>query len=76
MAVFAEWGRTDETFQQRVSNIRGTTTGGLNGSYDLNSTTVHDDGVVDTLTGGGGNNWFWDASNDKITDLHSGDQVN
>jgi hypothetical protein len=76
MAVFAEWGRTDETFQQRISNIRGTTTSGLNGSYDLNSTTVHDDGVVDTLTGNGGLDWFWAASNDKITDLQPGDQVN
>ena len=76
MAVFAEWQRTDETYQQRISNIRGTTTGGLNGSYDLNSTTVHDDGFVDTLTGNAGMDWFWDGSNDKITDLQSGEQVN
>jgi Ca2+-binding RTX toxin-like protein len=76
MAVFAEWQRTDETYTQRVSNIRGTTSGGLNGSYDLKSTTVHDDGVVDTLTGNAGLDWFFAGSNDKITDLQPGEQVN
>jgi hypothetical protein len=76
MAVFAEWQRTDETYSQRISNIRGTTTGGLNGSFDLNSTTVHDDGVMDTLTGNAGLDWFFAGAGDKITDLQSGEQVN
>jgi hypothetical protein len=76
MAVFAEWQRTDETYSQRISNIRGTTSGGLNASYDLNSTTVHDDGAVDTLTGNAGLDWFFATSIDKITDLQSGEQLN
>jgi hypothetical protein len=76
MAVFAEWQRTDETYQQRISNIRGTTSGGLNGSYDLNSTTVNESGFTDTLTGNAGLDWFFAGSTDKITDLQSGEQVN
>jgi hypothetical protein len=72
-----EWKRTDETYSQRIGHIRGTVGGGSNGSYDFNSSTVQDDGAVDTLTGKGGTDWFWaHVGQDKITDQASGEQVN
>jgi len=49
--------------------------GGLNAPYYLNSSTVHDDGATDTLTGGPGMDWFW-AMLSEITDRASGEQVN
>ena len=55
-AIMAEWGRTDISYQQRVNDLLNG--GGLNGSYVLNSTTVHDDAAVDYLYGGSGQDWF------------------
>jgi PKD repeat protein len=49
MAILAEWTRTDETYAQRVAHITGAATGGVNLFYNLNSTTVHDDGMHDVL---------------------------
>lgn len=40
LAQMAEWGRTDRTYSQRVQDLPGTASGGLNGSYLLNSQTV------------------------------------
>jgi Ca2+-binding RTX toxin-like protein len=77
VAIRNEWIRLDEKFAQRMSNLRGLTSGGQNGSYDLNGTTVTEDGAADTLTGGAGHNWFWaDLAHDTITNLKGGDQVN
>jgi Ca2+-binding RTX toxin-like protein len=77
VAIRNEWIRMDESFPQRISNLRGDTSGGLNGSFVLKTTTVTEAGAADTLTGGGGQNWFWaDRTQDTITDLGSGDQVN
>jgi hypothetical protein len=57
-AVMAEWGRTDESYSQRVANLSNTTVNnvapnglGQNGGYFLNSSTVHDNGQADTLNG-------------------------
>jgi hypothetical protein len=36
---------------------------------------VLDDGAVDVLTGGSGADWFIKGSNDIITDLATGEQV-
>jgi Ca2+-binding RTX toxin-like protein len=72
VAIRNEWKRLDESYDQRVSNLSGQTSGGLNGTYVLNTTTVPDDGVADTLTGGGGSNWFWaNQAQDTITDLNN-----
>jgi predicted outer membrane repeat protein len=77
VAIRNEWIRLDASFAQRISNLRGQTSGGVNGSFVLNTTTVTETGAADTLTGGGGSNWFWaDQTQDTITDLGSGDQVN
>jgi hypothetical protein len=60
-AIMAEWTRTDLSFEQRVAalNSNGPPAGALNGLYELNKKTVSDDGAADTLTGGGGLNWFF-----------------
>jgi PKD domain/RTX calcium-binding nonapeptide repeat (4 copies) len=75
LAIMKEWQRTDETYQQRIDHLRGTTAGGLNGAFYLKATTVKDDGKVDSLTGGPGMDWFW-ADLAEITDLAAGEQVN
>jgi Ca2+-binding RTX toxin-like protein len=76
-AILKEWRRTGVSYSDRIGHIRGTLSGGLNGAYDFNATTVQDDGAPDTLTGGEGMDWFWaTAGSDRITDLAAGEQVN
>ena len=58
-AIMSEWIRTSEitdtaaqSFAVRVGHLRDGTSGGLNGTAKLNSSTVHDDaGAIDTLKG-------------------------
>jgi hypothetical protein len=74
-SILAEWQRTDISFAQRVSDLRGPT-GGLNGSNFLTPTTVPDNATGDTLTGGVGQNWFWcNSSANTITDFKTGTDV-
>src|SRR5207248_9751455 len=74
LAIMQEWGRIDQTYQQRVDHISGTTTGGLNGTYLLNSTTVLDDNKTpDSLFGRGGTDWFCVASKDQADDTVNGE---
>jgi len=62
-AIMTEWGRTDLGFSARVSHLLGPaaggTSGGLNGGYYLNASTVHDDGISDHLEGGNGTDWYF-----------------
>jgi fibronectin-binding autotransporter adhesin len=58
-AVMLEWARTDATYRQRVDHITGAVQGGKNGSFALNSATVHDDGQVNSLIGGSGNDLYF-----------------
>jgi hypothetical protein len=77
LAIMKEWQRTDETYQQRIDHLGGTTLGGLNGTFNLKATTVHDDASADTLTGGLGMDWFWASlSQDHLTDMLPGELVN
>jgi regulation of enolase protein 1 (concanavalin A-like superfamily) len=75
--IVAEWDRTDVAFANRVKQLEGTLTGGLNGSNKLTTATVTDDTDHDTLTGGADDDWFLtnttSGSGEKITDLVSGD---
>jgi uncharacterized repeat protein (TIGR01451 family) len=73
LAILSEWQRTDADYLTRIIHLRNGT--GLNGSFKLTSSTVHNDTSVDALTGGPGQDWFW-ASLSEITDLQSGEQVN
>jgi phospholipase C len=68
-ALEAEWSRTDETYLQRVTHLNGGATGGLNGAYVLNTSTVHDDGATDVLIGGTGPDWFFAHVSGKKRDL-------
>jgi Ca2+-binding RTX toxin-like protein len=71
-AILAEWQSAD-SYTTRISKIKA----GLPGGYKLVwGTTVYDNGKVDTLTGGGGMNWFFTGANDKVTDYQSGEQIN
>jgi hypothetical protein len=56
--IMVEWNRTDVDYATRIAHLNGTLTGGLNGSYFLNTTTVFDDGAPDMLYGGAGLDWF------------------
>jgi phospholipase C len=75
----AEWSRTDETYAQKVAHLDGGATGGKNGPYILDETTVHHDGGPDDLTGGAGKNWFFahliGKKKDKIHGLKAGEIV-
>jgi hypothetical protein len=81
-AILAEWQRTDIGYGQRITDLRAGT--GLSGGNRLIwGTTVHDDGVADTLTGNGGQDWFFANLGptgvlDHITDRNNGgpEQVN
>jgi hypothetical protein len=75
LALEREWSRQDADFPTRIRHLR--LGGGLNGGYLLNTSTVFDDGVADTLTGGPGFDWFWANANQDHTDLTPGeDQLN
>lgn len=63
-AVLAEWSRTDIDYSTRVAHLRNG--GGLNGSYLLDTSTVHNDGAVNKLNGGGGLDWFFAGMMDVI----------
>lgn len=66
-AIMAEWGRTDISYQQRIADLDGAASGGLNGQYLLNATTVHDDGASDQLAGGGGQDWYIASADDVVS---------
>jgi hypothetical protein len=74
-AIFAEWTRTDLSFEQRLAHLIsvGQNDGRLNGSYVLNNKTVISDGAVDTLTGGspGALDWFFVTLMEDIYHPHN-----
>jgi hypothetical protein len=74
-ALFAEWSRTDETAAQRMAHLRYG--GGLNGSYELNSSTLASRAYHDTVVGGSsGFNWFLADSTAAIYNQGPNSQVN
>jgi hypothetical protein len=72
-AIMAEWGRTDVDYNTRVSHLRGLSSGGLNGSYDLTAATVHNDGAADALYGGPGLDWFLYSAGDTLYNQQAGE---
>jgi hypothetical protein len=58
LALMAEW-TSSANYPTRVAHILGTSAGGLNGSFVLNHSTVHDNGVEDQLDSGGGRDLFF-----------------
>jgi Ca2+-binding RTX toxin-like protein len=79
--VRAEWVEPTRTYQQRIDNLMGTTSGGNNGSWYLRNAiapaddTLLDDGAVDTLLGGTDLDWFIAAASDVTTDFASGTET-
>ncbi|HWE37329.1 MAG TPA: calcium-binding protein [Isosphaeraceae bacterium] len=74
-SLLAEWQRTDETYTQRINNLRNG--GGLNGANKLVfGSTVLNDLAADVLTGGLGLDWFLKDNLDTITDLAASEIVN
>jgi Ca2+-binding RTX toxin-like protein len=72
-AIMAEWSQANVSYATRVAQLNGTQSGGLNGAYVLNTTTVQADSAVDTLVGTnpalktGALDWFFATSQDKVT---------
>jgi hypothetical protein len=80
-AIFAEWTRTDLSFDDRLSdlefgsNSKGATpknrlTNGM--PILLKAATVKDDSSPDTMTGGAGQNWFFVDPRDNLTNYKPG----
>ena len=76
LAIFAEWQNTSESYGTRIGNIENG--GGLNGSYELNASTVTHATSADTLIGGTGSalDWFFAiAGRDTIHNQQSGETI-
>jgi Ca2+-binding RTX toxin-like protein len=73
LAVMAEWTSAAD-YQTRIDHLRGTTLGGLNGSYFLDATTVIDDLEVDVLSGSSGLDWFFTGVGDVIVHRAPGEE--
>jgi hypothetical protein len=77
--IMAEWDRTDVTYSTRVKQLGGSQSGGVNGSYFLNGTTIFDDKTTDLLNGGAGLDWFLGhvkgKNPDKVIGQTSGEVV-
>ena len=58
-ALQAEWSRTDLDYEGRVNHLNGSVAGGLNGTNLIDNATVFDDGQVDTIYDGSGEDWQW-----------------
>jgi Ca2+-binding RTX toxin-like protein len=82
--IMAEWDST-ASYSTRIKQLSGTAgSGGLNGSYFLNSSTVFDDGATDYLYGysqatGNSLDWFFaplsKKSGDKVYNQVSGETL-
>jgi hypothetical protein len=77
-AILTEWGRADADYNTRVNHLNGSLTGGWNGAIVLNSATVQDDGISDTLYGLAGMDWFFANANMDVTDRNqaAGERLN
>jgi Ca2+-binding RTX toxin-like protein len=74
-AILAEWSRTDIDYSTRIAHLTGNMSGGLNGSYLLNSSTVHGNGLADNLYGGPGMDWFLAGMMDVFFNKTTGEVV-
>jgi hypothetical protein len=74
-AVLAEWSRTDIDYATRIAHLTGTMSGGLNGAYVLDSSTVHSDGLVNNLYGGAGLDWYFAGVTDILFNRASSEVV-
>ena len=54
-ALLAEWTLTDRTAAERIATL---SSGVGDGGYVLDASSVFDDGYIDLLTGGHGDDWL------------------
>jgi Ca2+-binding RTX toxin-like protein len=74
-AILAEWASSD-LYKTRINKIMAGV--GSGGTAALNTTTVHSDGLVNTLSDGSQptqNNWFFASSQDNITKKQANEVV-
>jgi uncharacterized repeat protein (TIGR01451 family) len=50
--LLTEWSRTDADYATRIAHLRGTTSGGLNETHLLSSTTAKDNAALDSIFSG------------------------
>src|SRR5262249_61759928 len=74
-SILAEW-QSNKSYSQRISDLKGTTSGGLNDSNKLIINTSVFGGGADTLVGKGPNDWYLEFANDTILGHLSGEQIN
>src|SRR5262249_55761739 len=74
-AVLAEWTRTDIDYLTRIAQLSGTATGGINGPYFLNSSSVTADGSANSLNGGSGQDWYFAGVADLLNNQKTGEAV-
>jgi hypothetical protein len=76
LAILSEWSNTSNSFTARVTKLKTT---GITGGYKLTNTsplpTVSDNGVVDTLFGGAGQDWYFAKRPGETTDATSTDEI-
>jgi len=74
-AILAEWGRTDIDYATRIAHLTGSMSGGINGNYLLNTSTVHGTNLADSLYGGNGMDWFFAGMMDVLFNKTTGEVV-
>jgi len=66
LALSREWASAAD-YVTRIGHLTGALSGGLNGSFLLNSATVSDNGARDVLLGGSGRDLFFAGLQDEVT---------
>jgi Ca2+-binding RTX toxin-like protein len=77
-AVFswsAEWVRTDVDYADRIAHLMGTASGGANGAYLLDESTVWDDWVADQIFGEEGQDWLLPSHTGEIQDAEQDEVI-
>lgn len=78
IALMAEWGRTDASYQERLDHLLGFVPNGRNGSFVLEPAAILDDAAVDTLQGDDHRDWFLrlkSIARDKVLDAVAGEAI-
>jgi uncharacterized protein (TIGR03118 family) len=71
LQILGEW-TSAHSYPVRVANLRS----GAGGLPKLDSTTVFDDGAIDTLRGSQDLDWFFAGPNDRLPDRHPAEELN
>ena len=65
-AIFAEWNRTDISFEKRHSDLNSASSKGLNGIFNLNKKSIISDISADVLFGSNGMDWFFTTKKQDV----------